>query len=1310
MRKQTLALAVWAAIAANGSFAAEAGDPQALLIQQGYYWQAKEHPDRAAEAWSKLLTMAPEQPDALYGLGLIKVQQKNIAEAQAYLSRLQALKPLPLQALQLQQDIALSSPEKQALLEQARELSDADERDKAVAVYKQLLDGHPPQGLIAREYYNTLGFATGGWPEARVGLERLAKQRPDDSILALFLALHLARNPDSRPEGIQALAKLSHNPDIGGNADETWRFALQWLGPPSRDQVSLFQQYLQAHPDDTEIRALMDKGIAQGRNGPGWQRDPHVARGLKALDAGDLVTAEQELQARLTDQPRDFDALGGMGVLRQQQNRLPEAENYLVQATQLPGGGQWRTALEDVRYWILLGAADTAQRAGRYSEARDSVDKAIAKNPQNPAGPTALAGLQARMGQLDAAEAGYRKVLAKTPDYADALSGLINVLSQANKSDEALRLIDSLPAAEQARLAPSVHIRALRATQVAKIAERRGDLPAAQKAYKEALADDPKNPWTRFGLARVYLRSGQAQTARDLIDEQLKQQPDSSDALYASTLLSAELGEWTKAQRALAKIPPAQRSPDMNEMDLDIRLHVQTEQAVEMARRGQRQEAWALLENASPLTRNKPERVAVLASAYAEAGNPQQAVNLMRDLLDQETAPDANLKLLYAGVLLKADQDTEASDILRDLQGQAMDDSATKRYADLVYLYRVKQADQLREKNDLVAAYDMLSPALAQRPNDAQGVTSLARMYAASGNLEKAQQLYAPLLKGDPSNARLYLGLADIGIQGRDYGLAEKSVKKALALEPGEPQTLTHSARIYRSMGKTGEASKLLRKALEIESSQQVASNPAPAANAAPKPFNPFVGLPGQRKQATALTTASLIPPPVSTSPSERSRGKTRASDEQVPLLASNYPAGSKGMALGEDIYAPESRTSSYQSPAQKVLNEIAADRSGYVNQGFTVRNNNSEKGLGKLTDIETPFELGLPLGEDSASMALRITPVWLSSGSISADTSNRFGTSALNSDGTLRPSNQRTFSDRQTDTGVGFAVAYKDKEQGLEADAGVSPVGFTYSTPIGGVKLNRPFEGDTDYRWGINVSRRSVTDSLTSFAGSRDPRTGVKWGGVTANGARGELSYDDQEMGVYGYASAHKLLGHNVESNNRAELGSGIYWYLRNAEDSTLTLGVSGSALSYSENQGYYTYGHGGYFSPQKFFAIGVPISWAQRTDRFSYRLKSSVGVQYIGQDSVEAFPDDNVLQDRAGNASLGEYKGSSKTGIGYSFNAAGEFKVRPNFFLGASLGVDNASDYTQYVGGLYLRYTFEDMTGPMNLPVSPFGSPYSN
>jgi tetratricopeptide (TPR) repeat protein len=1298
MRKQTLALAVCAAMTCSLSFAADT-TPQSLLIEQGYYWQAKEHPDRAAEAWTKLLNLVPEQPDALYGLGLIDLQQKRMPGALAYLARLQAIKPMPRLALQLEQDIALSPPDKQQLLEKARELSDAGERDKAMVAYRELLDGRQPQGLIGREYYNTLGFATGGWPEARIGLERLRKDRPDDSVLDLFLALHLARNPDSRPEGIRALARLSHNPDIGGNADETWRFALVWLGPPSRDQVSLFQQYLDAHPDDTEIRALMDKGIAQGRTGNGWQRDPHVARGLKALDEGDLKTAEQEFQARLKDKPSDFDALGGMGILRQQQKRLDEAERYLVQATQTPGGAQWGKALEDVRYWVLLDKANEAQRTGHQAQARDLINQAIAKNPQEPAGLTAMAGLQAQAGQYSEAEAGYRQVLARSRNYPDALSGLIGVLSREGKSDEALQLIDGLSPAEQAKLAPSIHIRSLRAIQVAKLAERRGDLAGAQKSYKEALADDPKNPWTRFALARVYLRSGQAQVARDLIDESIKQQPDQADALYTSTLLSAELGEWTKAQSTLSRIPAAKRTPDMNEMERDIKLHIQTEIAVDVARRGQRQEAWTLLSRCEPLTQGKPERVAVLASAFADAGNPDQGVGMMRALLEKNpSTPD--LELLYAGVLLKAGQDTEVSEILRQLQGKPMTETASKRYEDLVFLYRVKQADELREKDDLVAAFDMLSPALKQRPNDSLAVASLARMYAASGNTEKAQELYAPLIKADPSNAKLQLGLADIALQGRDFSLAESSVKKALELEPAVPQTLTASARIYRGMGKTGEAGKLLRKAIEIENSQRVETYvAAPVDQTAPA--NPFVGLPGQRRKSTMLASAALIPPPVDAPAS------TAVADIGEPKTLSDT-TGRKSYAASSfdgtvtppgDIYARETTTRNDVSPAQQALNDILQDRTGYAVQGLSVRNNNSEKGLGKLTDIETPFELAIPVGYNSGMLALQVTPVWLYSGKPGSNAQARFG-DGLTSDGV----------GSQKDSGVGIAVAYKDKDQGLKADAGMSPIGFLYSTPVGGISVNRPFEGSPDYSYGVNVSRRAVTDSQTSFAGSHDSRTGDEWGGVTANGVRGELSYDDQKFGAYGYSSAYKLLGHNVDSNNRFELGSGVYWYLRNAPDSTLTLGVSGSALTYTDNQDFYTYGHGGYFSPQKFFALGVPVTWAQRTDRFTYRVKGSLGVQYIGQDSADIFPGHSSLEADAKTAGLSGYGSDSKVGIGYSFNAAGEYRFGSNFFLGGNVGVDNASDYKQYAGSVYLRYTFEDMTGPMNLPVSPFGSPYSN
>jgi len=1274
MRRHTLAIAILAALASTASLA-ETSDPQSLLIEQGYYWQSKKNPERALETWQKLLNLAPEQPDALYGIGLIQVQQNRPAEARKYLARLQALSPVPRQALQLEQDITVAVPDNARLLEQARELGEPeDEREKAVALYRQIFQGRQPQGLIAREYYNTLGFTAKGTNEAIAGLQRLSRERPNDPIVALFLAKHLARNPATRPDGIRPLAKLAPNNDVGGNADETWRFALIWLGPPKPDQVALFQQFLTAHPDDTEIRAIMEKGIAQGKGGGAWQRDPQMTKAFKALDDGDLKTAEPLLAARLAQKSNDVDALGGMGVLRQQQERY-EAENYLVQATRLPGGAAWQSALNDVRYWNLISQSRDAQRAGRSAQARDLVAQAERLNPGQPGAAVALAGFQAQDNQFEEAEAGYRKVLARHPGDPDALSGLINVLSQSGQPDEALKLIDSVSPAQRAKFAPSVKINALRATQVGKLAEQRGDLKGAQAAYRQALDADPENPWTRFALARMYLRDGQIRAARALIDGLLKTQPNQPDALYTSTLLSAQLSEWKQAEATLGRIPTAQRTADMNELATDIALHQQTDIAIETARRGQRPEALVLLGRSEPLTRKKPERVAVLAAAYVEVGAAQYGLDMMQKVVENNPNPTVDQKLLYANVLLKANKYSAAGEILREVQGQPLTETGRQRYDDLIYLYRVKQADALREKNDLVAAYDMLSPALAQRPNDALGVGALARMYADSGNGKKAMELYAPLIQQNPDNARLQLGLANIALKGRDRDLAQRATDKALALEPGNPEILTSAAGVYQGLGKNSEAAELLRKALVIENAMKARTQVAQAGTEA-KSSNPFVGLPGQRRQVTDLTIAGAVPPPI---------------DAPTNSVTSNAFASATSNDLS-DPFVPPSKIASIDSPelspARRALDTILRDRTGYVVQGLSARSNNGEKGLSKLTDIEAPFEARMPVGDNT--VALRVTPVHLSAGSVSDDAASRFGGGKATSPRT------------QNATGVGLAVAFENPDEGLKADVGVSPLGFLYNSIVGGVSVSRPFEANSNFRYGANISRRPVTDSVTSFAGSKDG-DGYQWGGVTANGGRGELSYDNQKLGVYGYGSLHQLMGNHVDDNTRMELGSGIYWYLRNNPQDTLTLGVSASALSFKENQDFYTYGNGGYFSPQRFFSLGVPIRWAQSFDRFSYQVKSSVGVQYIGQDSADFFP---------GRKDLGtqEYKSSDKTGIGYSFNAAAEYRLSSRFYLGGEIGVDNAQDYRQYAGNAYLRYLFEDLSGPMPLPVSPYRSPYSN
>ena len=126
----------------------------------------------------------------------------------------------------------------------------------------------------------------------------------------------------------------------------------------------------------------------------------------------------------------------------------------------------------------------------------------------------------------------------------------------------------------------------------------------------------------------------------------------------------------------------------------------------------------------------------------------------------------------------------------------------------------------------------------------------------------------------------------------------------------------------------------------------------------------------------------------------------------------------------------------------------------------------------------------------------------------------------------------------------------------------------------------------------------------------------------------------------------------------------------------------------------------------------MGIPVSWAQRGDKFSYRLKGSLGVQHIKQDAADYFPGDAALQAAASSAigEPAEYDSDSSTGVGYSLSGAGEYQFNSNLFVGGELGIDNAQDYQQLNAGMYLRYMYEDMSRPLDLPVSPYRSPYSN
>lgn len=1266
-------------------------DASQVLTEQGVFWQSQQDSQRAAQAWNKLLLISPGNPRALYGLGAIELDAKKPQAARAYLERLKQAQPGHPLITQLEQDILLSSAENKALLDGARQAIASDDSAGALAKYRQALGGRIPVGEVGRDYYSVLGYTPGGLGEAIAGLQHLAGQAPADSSLQLVLARHLARNEPTRLEGIRRLARLSGRSDIGSEATESWRSALIWIGPPQPEARPLFTEYLAKHPDDADIRTQLQQGVAMGKNQASAHRktvsrpDPLRKRtdaAMALVESGDTTRARAEFEAILAKRPNDSEALGGIGVLAMREGNWQVAHEYLTRARR--GNAAWQPSLSKAQYWIDVEKAQALYEAGNTDEARKLLTQAVKRAPKESAANVLLADIKLDEGKTAEAVQDYRAALQRRPDDIQAITGL----SRAARSS--------------------------------------GDDEGARNLLESALAKNPDNPWLRYQLAELYQDAGREQEARGLIDGLLVTRPNDSVALYASALFSASKLQWDEARDKLERIPAAQRTIPMNQLYATVNRRSQINEAVTLAQRGQKAEALAWLGQIETDSANDFDMLSAVAGAYVDIGEPVRGLGLLGPLREQGQARSVDASIAYVGLLLASDQDVEASILLRQLQNKNLTLSQRRMFAELLDTYQIRQADLLTERGDLAAAHDTLAPVLERRPNNLAARSTLARIYAASGQDDKALEVYEALLRSDPDNPDVHLGLAQIFQQLREYRQAEREAEIAVSLAPEDVKVLTTAARIYRLSGKSGDAAKLLEQAVALESgSAKKAGGQLLAHPSQPAPSSLFAGASGQRAASTLSAPRSAVPVA-----SARSHSSNVAARQDIPTqadgralaTAESLTAPSTGFSLSPasshrqtaalqtaptEVNTPVDKSASLpsQSSAARELDEVYQERSTQVRIGTETRSRNGEDGTSSLVETQVPIQVDFAVGNDR--MNLRVTPVALNAGSIGGAWKSGVPEALL-------PYSPHAVNDERPQ-GVGLSVGYQTR--GMELDAGVTPLGFQEVGFTGGALFKGVLgkAGTTGY--GLDISRRPVTDSVLSFAGRRQDDLGLEWGGVSATGARLTLSKDFGSGGIYGSAAWHSLRGNNVASNHRTEINTGTYSRVINKEDTKLMVGLNFNAAFFDKNQSHFTYGHGGYFSPDHFYALSVPLTWAQRSGRFSYRIDGAVGWQHFTQADAPVFPNNPEQQayaeQLAGTGSPfgdGYYRGSSKTGIGYNLKASAEHRLNSNLVLGATLGTNNADNYRQWMGGLYLRYYFYPQSGLLDLPVEPYSSPYGN
>ncbi len=126
--------------------------------------------------------------------------------------------------------------------------------------------------------------------------------------------------------------------------------------------------------------------------------------------------------------------------------------------------------------------------------------------------------------------------------------------------------------------------------------------------------------------------------------------------------------------------------------------------------------------------------------------------------------------------------------------------------------------------------------------------------------------------------------------------------------------------------------------------------------------------------------------------------------------------------------------------------------------------------------------------------------------------------------------------------------------------------------------------------------------------------------------------------------------------------------------DDSELKVGVNVNYMDFDKNLSYFSYGQGGYFSPQDYLSISLPVEYTKKQDNFTYILSGNVGYQtYNNQESLY-YPNDPDLQSQLeslvsqGYGKEARYASEDKSGIGYSLKAGGPIRSRQACWLGGS------------------------------------------
>jgi len=873
-----------------------------------------------------------------------------------------------------------------------------------------------------------------------------------------------------------------------------------------------------------------------------------------------------------------------------------------------------------------------ARRRGELKQAERSQRAALALHRNDIGSAVVQADAMAAGGASPAAGELLQDLARIAPADEDLLRSRTRWLAANGRPDQALALLD----ADRVR-----GREALRQRLRAEVLSRRAETALLAGRRGEALRDletaqalRPDDPWLRYSLARLYAQLGLPRQGRELMAEGLQRQPQEADLRYAQALYLSSIDARADALAALQAVPPAQRSAGMQRLESRLRIGQARSGALLALARGDRAAAGRELAAVEPLAGDDPGLLGEIASGWLALGDRERALAPLRLRAAPDQKPSAPTLLGWADVLDQAREDAELRKVVQ----------------------------RLRQTGPLEAGQQRELAALEQRL-DLREVRALQ----ASGRHAAAQRRIIELLAADPQNPRLLETQADLDAARGAWAQARE---RYAALLQRQPDDLELRLSYARALAETGD-----RAGAEAELEKVLAAAPADALSPRLGVVRRRVAL-GQYEQAGRELQALQAQFP--------DKG-----DVQLQLARLREAQGRYAEAAELYRRAGLSPEQGMAEAAARGLAGIDARRQGWITGSVDFQDKPGDDGVSSYAAIEAPLELRLPYRYDGHFIA-HADGVFVDTGRLKPDydTAALFGQFQAAGPASLALLGNGRGTSQE---GVALAVGYETPR--WHADIGSTPLGFEVEDVVGEAEWT-PEIGGLDA--GIGISRRPVTSSLLSYAGARDPVSGRTWGGVRKNAVAARLAYYGPRYSLGGAVEAARLEGRNVLDNDYYGGRISGDWKLLDGERDRVYLGAAANYSAYSENQRFYTFGHGGYYSPQSYLTLSLPLEWQGRRDRWTFELRASMSYSVSDQDSAPFYPTDPALQAQAAGSPLPSgysapvYRGGSGSGSGYSLRGVAEYRVFDGLVLGGRAGIDRSDYYEPNFFNLYFRHLF--------------------